>query len=92
MIIAGIIQTFAGNAIVAHAFGGIRVAVCVLILAAVLKLAKGSIKDKLTVFIFIVTALAMILLDLSPIVVVVISGLVGYLAKLSKIKKEGAAK
>ena len=92
MVIAGIIQTFAGNAIVAHAFGGIRVAVCVLILAAVLKLVKSSVKDKLTTFIFIVTALIMLFIDVSPIIIVVVAGLSGYVSKLSKLKKEGEQK
>lgn len=92
MVIAGIIQSFAGNAIVAHAFGGIRVAVCVLILSAVLKLVKGSVKDKLTTCIFIVTAAVMVHFDISPIVIVVVSGALGYAAKLSGIKKEGEKK
>ena len=92
MVIAGIIQTFAGNAIVAHAFGGIRVAVCVLILAAVMKLVKSSVKDKLTTCIFIVTALVMVFFDISPIIIVIIAAALGYAAKLSKLKKEGAQK
>ena len=92
MIIAGIIQSFAGNPIVSHAFGGIRVAVCVLIFAAVMKLVKSSVKDRLTTCIFIATAAIMLFVDISPIIVVIIAAALGYAAKLSTIKKGGENK
>jgi len=92
MVIAGVIQSFAGNEIVAHAFGGIRVAVCVLILAAVLKLVKSSVKDKLTTAIFIITAAIMVFFDISPIVIVIIAAALGYAVKLSALKKEAEKK
>ena len=90
MTIAGIISTFAENPYVNHAFGGIRVAVCVLILAAVLKLIKGSVKDKITGCIFAAVTLIMILFDISPIPVVIIAGILGCVVK--RTKKEGESK
>ncbi len=80
-LIAGALKAVAGNEMVAHAFGGIRVAVCVLVIAAVIKLFKPSVKDKLTAVIFIATFAAMVLLPVSPIVIVIVAGLLGFLAK-----------
>lgn len=85
-LIAGALKAVAGNEIVAHAFGGIRVAVCVLVIAAVVKLFKPSVKDKLTAAIFIATFAAMALIDVSPITVVVVAGLLGFFAKRSAQK------
>lgn len=80
-LIAGALKTVAGNEIVAHAFGGIRVAVCVLVIAAVIKLFKPSVKDKLTASIFVATFASMILIDISPISIVIVAGLLGFLSK-----------
>lgn len=80
-LIAGILKTVAGNEMVAHAFGGVRVAVCVLVITAVVKLFKPSVPDKLTAAIFFVTFAAMTLVDVSPIAIVVVAGLLGYFAK-----------
>lgn len=87
MLIAGFLKTLSGIEAVEHAFGGIRVAVCVLILAAVLKLLKSSIKDKLTGCIFAAVVLVMIFLDVSPIPIVIIAGLIGYISQ-KLLKKE----
>ena len=46
MILASFLQSFAEFAVVQHAFNGIRVAVCVLVLNAVIKLWKGSVVDR----------------------------------------------
>ncbi|MFV0497680.1 MAG: chromate transporter [Candidatus Fimivivens sp.] len=80
-LIAGALKAIAGNEIVAHAFGGIRIAVCVLVVAAVVKLFKPSVKDKLTAAIFAATFIAMALIDISPIAIVIIAGLLGLCAK-----------
>ena len=88
LIIAGLLKNISQFEVVGHTFGGIRVAVCVLILAAVFKLMKTSIKDKLGAVLFAAAFLGMIFLDLSPIFVVLVSALVGYLAKMV-FAKEG---
>lgn len=89
-LIAGALKAVAGNEMVAHAFSGIRVAVCVLVIAAVVKLFKPSVKDKLTAGIFIATFAAMTLFDISPIAVVIVAGLLGYFAK--RIAQKGGDK
>ena len=66
-IIAAALQNFMQYTIVQHIFGGIRVAVAVLIINAVITMGKKAIKDKLCVFlalaafaVFIVLAAALI--------------------------------
>ena len=88
MLIAKFIQTFADNAIVAHAFGGIRVAVCVLILAAVIKLVKNSVKDKLTGTIFVTAFLIMVLFGISPIIIVLFAAIAGFISKMKSKEAE----
>ena len=56
-VIAAFLKNFADYKIVQHAFGGIRVCVCVLILNAVLKLSKKSLPNLLSIIIFAVVLL-----------------------------------
>ena len=67
-IIAMVLQSFADIPAVQHAFNGIRVAVCVLILNAVIKLWKSNIKKALHLIIFGVGFVVMFLVKLSPVV------------------------
>ena len=53
MIIAGLIENFSDIQVVQHAFSGVRIVVCVLILNAVIKLWKNSVKGKLGIIILI---------------------------------------
>ena len=54
LIIAAFLSNFMDSVIVAHAFSGIRACVTALILASVIKLFKGSVKDWPTRIIYIV--------------------------------------
>ena len=83
-VIAAFIQNFADLAIVQNAFAGIRVCVCVLILNAVLKLLKSSVVDKTTAVIYAVVALLATVTDLSPVVFVLLAGVMGILLKNRK--------
>lgn len=76
-ILAGFINTFAELAVVKNAFAGIRVCVCVLILNAVCKLWKGSVKSKLALAIFAVVTLGSLFFDLSPVLFVVVAAVLG---------------
>jgi chromate transporter len=84
IIIAAFIQNFASIPYVQHAFAGIRVAVCVLIINAVVKLWKSGIKDLTGVIIFSVVVAASILLSVSPILVIVLSAAAGIV--ISKVR------
>ena len=78
-LIAAFLSNFADLPIVIHAFNGVRICVCVLILNAIIKLSKKSVVDKLTFAIFIAVSLLSIVTSLSPIIYIIISGLIGAL-------------
>lgn len=80
MIIAAFISNFADLAIVQHAFAGIRVAVGVLVLNAIIKLWKSGVKDIVGIIIFVVTFSVSLLFNLSPVYVVIGAIIVGILA------------
>lgn len=86
-IIAAFLQNFAELEIVKNAFAGIRVCVGVLVLNAVKGMWKKGVVDKATTAICILVFLGMLLLDVSPVVFVIASGLAGVL-----LKKAGGAK
>ena len=83
-IIAALLQNFADYAIVQNAFAGIRVAVTVLILNAVVKLLKSSVVDKLTLCIFLAVFLLAAVLDVSPVLFVLAAGLLGIAVRVWK--------
>ena len=80
-LLAGVIEAFSHIAWVQHAFGGIRICVCVLILDAVLKLLKKAVVDKWTLAIFALVALGGFFLDVSPILFVLAAGIAGIVLK-----------
>ena len=81
-LLAGVIEAFSHIVWVQHAFGGIRVCVCVLIFNAVVKLWKSAVKDKWALGIFLVVLAASVLLDLSPVVFVLFAAAAGILIKV----------
>ena len=86
-LIATLITTFSDLEWVQHAFAGIRVCVCILIINATLKLWKKAIVDKLTLILFIIIFAASVFFDLSPIVYVVGAAIVGMIFQLVILKK-----
>ena len=86
-LLAGVIEAFSHIVWVQHAFGGIRVCVCVLIFNAVVKLWKSAVKDKWALGIFLCVLAASLLLDLSPVVFVLFAAVAGILIKTLEVKK-----
>lgn len=86
-VIAAFIQNFAELAVVQHAFAGIRVAVSVLIITAVIKLWKSSIKDTLCLIIFLCALLVTIIFSVSPVFIIIGAAVLGLI-----FKKEGTKK
>jgi chromate transporter len=83
LIIAMFISRFAELEVVQHAFAGIRVCVCVLILEAVLKLWKKSVVDKFSLGLYIVIFALAVLSRFLPFsvpaaVLVIASGVLGF--------------
>lgn len=100
-LIASLLTNFADIEIIKHAFAGIRVAVCVLIINAISKLWKKSVVDIGAFVIFAVVLLISVMgdylpkLDISPVILVVAAAVVGIIiqsvktAKMSKNSKKG---
>lgn len=86
-MLAGVIEAFSHLAWVQHAFGGVRICVCVLILNAVVKLYQKAVLDKATFAIFLVVALGSFLTNLSPVVFVLAAALIGILLKQAEGRK-----
>ena len=78
-LLASVISTFAELEIVKHAFAGIRICVCVLILNAVIKLGKKAIVDAPTLLIAALVAVFAVFTDLSPVVFVLLAAAAGIL-------------
>ena len=80
-LLAGVISAFSHLAWVQHAFGGIRICVCVLILNAVVKLYQKAVVDKPTLAIFLAVAVGSYFTPLSPVVFVVLAAVAGIVLK-----------
>ncbi len=79
MLIASVLQNFAGVPAVKSAFAGIRVCVSVLIFNAVLKLWKKAVVDKAALVLFLLVFLLSLFTKLSPVVFVVVCATAGIL-------------
>ena len=86
-LLAGVITVFSHLAWVQHAFGGVRVCVCILILNAVVKLYKKAVIDGPTLLVFLAVALGSYLTPLSPVLFVLAAAVVGIALKNMGVKK-----
>ena len=87
-IIAALLQNFAEYPVVQHAFGGIRAAVAVLVLNSVIKLFRSGVKSAAAVGIFLAAFAAVALFDVSPVLVVLVAILFGFLQGAVLRRKE----
>lgn len=87
MSIAGFIDNFSDLKVVQHAFSGIRIAVGVLILNALIKLVKGSVKDILGIILFVATFIASSFLDISVVYIVIVAALIGIISDFVNRKR-----
>lgn len=87
LVIASILTSFSDIPIVQHALNGIRIAVCILILQAILKLWKSSVKDMFGIIVFI-TILCLSFLPFIPTILLVIASACAGLCH-TYIKKKG---
>lgn len=76
-IIAAFIQNFTQIAAVQNAFAGIRVAVCALVLDAVIKLWKNSVKNPIGIAVFSVAFVLTAFIGASPVIIVVAAAVFG---------------
>ncbi len=75
--IASFFKNFQDYAVIQHTLGGIRVVVSALILNTVLKMYKDSVKDWLGILLFIISFLLLVFLNITPIIVIIISAIAG---------------
>ncbi len=81
-LLAGVIEAFSHIEWVQHAFGGVRVCVCVLIVNAVVKLLKKAAIDYKTTLIFIGVTAGALFIDISPVIFVVAAALLGIVLQM----------
>ena len=86
-IIAALLKNFANYSIVQHAFSGIRVVVIALIVSAILKLAKTSIKNSTTLIIAIIAFILVAFVNLSTIYIVIAAACIGLILKFIRGRK-----
>ena len=90
--IAAFLTSFADFPVVQHALGGVNACVVAMIAVSAIKLGKSSVKDAVTTGIFLAVLCLAFFLDLSPVLLVVLAGFVGWLARWKSVcKKEGEA-
>ena len=95
LILAAFLRNFAELEAVQHAFAGIRVCVCVLIVQAVLRLWKKSVVDPFTLALYLVILAlfsvsyftSLLPVKIPAAVLVILAGLAGLAASLLKNKK-----
>lgn len=78
-LIASCIQQFAHISIVQHAFSGIRIAVCALVLQSIWKIARKSVVDGITAGILLITFVAIAFFNVSPILMIILAAVTGIL-------------
>ena len=93
-LIAAFLQNFAQYPVVQHAFAGIRVCVCVLILQAVLRLWKKSVVDAAALAIFLVVFALNAFSSVLPVkipaaVLVLMAGAAGIILSLRRASSAG---
>lgn len=91
-VIAAVLSNFADIPAVQHAFAGIRVAVCALITAAVIKLVKSNVKSVVQIILAVAAFVVVAVFGASPVWVVVGASAAGLLlGKFGKKPKDEEA-
>ncbi len=88
-LIATLLTNFADNAYVSHALAGIRIMVFVLVLSAIIKLAKKSCRDVLSISLAVLVGIGAICIDVIPLYCYIIfAGIFGIIINVIKEKKK----
>ena len=87
-LIAALLSNFADIPVVQHDLSGIRIAVCCLMTASIIKLFKCGVKDIGTFVVFVVALGLSLFTNLSTVILVIAAGLSGIL--LSRLTKKEA--
>lgn len=87
-LIAALLENFAEYAVVQHALAGIRVAVSALIVATVVKLIKSNVRSAMQIVMAVFAFFVVGVFGASPVIVVLVAGLFGFLYLGRPVKKE----
>lgn len=88
-VISGLISNFSDIPIVQNALGGIRVAVCCLMIIAILKLWKSNVKNYVSV-ILVLLGLGLSLLKIDTVYIVILAGVLGVVfSRITLLKESG---
>jgi chromate transporter len=79
IIISVFMKQFAENEVIRHAFTGVRIAVCALILDTLIKLQKGVIQDYKCIILFLCAFILSAAFSASPVLIVTGSAVAGFL-------------
>ena len=90
--LATLLTNFSDIPAVQHALGGVNACVVALIASSVVKLGKSSLKDWVTVCIFLGVLGLALALNASPVALVVAAGVVGWVARCLGRRKAGDGK
>ncbi len=85
LIIASVFMSINEIKMLQDAFWGVRISVLLLIILTVKELIAVGIKDKFSKILYMLIALAMLLSDISPVILIIIGGLAGVI--YTKYKK-----
>lgn len=85
MIVGGAYASFDDNVIVQHAFAGIRVAVCALVVFTVFRLAAQSVVDAATTILFLAAFVA-VLSGASPVLTMLLVGAIGFIYQYARLR------
>ena len=88
-IIASVLKTFYDNKFVKAAFQGIGVAVCAILVQALLKIGKAGVVDVFSALIAVAAFLVAMFADVSPVFIIIPAGILGVIYK--NLKKNGGA-
>lgn len=83
-LIAGFLKNFSHIEAIQHAFSGIRIAVSALVLFSVIKMLKKNATTPFKFLIFLMTFLALVYFDLSPVIIVIVVASLGII--LGRVK------
>lgn len=87
-LISAVLQNFASYTVVQHAFAGIRVAVCALVVSSVWNLYKKGVNGAMANGIFAACLVLITLFDLSPIVIVLAAFVIGIISTWNRRRQK----
>lgn len=88
LLIAGFLQNFSDLPLIQHALAGIRVAVCVLVLNAIIKMFHTGVKDMIGICIFSISLFVAYLSIIPTLWIIIASAICGIIIQSVRLKKE----